>query len=653
MPFVILTATSFAPVSWGWFNTWALASENNVPYKDFFIPFPMLGVWLHGSLPNLFGEMMLVESILAGLLWLGLVVGEYLLISLLLPKKFAAVGTIFAAFFYFALPTNKLAGYYESMLLFLVYGAYLFLVALKAPKWCNALYFLSGTCLTLSPFIKQTALIPSLSIIGFGLFQLRNTEKGRLKSVLFLSGCSLPVLIITFIAVKNSYFNPMIKAMLTGGGKNPGLVRSLNWGFSGAVTAAAWWPWILLFGWLFVMNLKRHTELYFESSFKIISIIVLTFTTLGVFVPQAIYSAVSPDGVTSFVIGFVATFSLVSVALVLQNNKGGDRTKLEDFAQSMINFSIIFIVFLPVLGFSSPSSIRELVISNAPGVANSLGLGGFFFTLFLFIYYFFSRQVHPSNTQNMVMFVYRNQAGKCLSVLLLSVAIANSMVAGFTAEAWHMSVGLLVAFISWVFYSHVGRKISALLMVGLLVPFFCLFSIRIVAEPYSWWALRNEPLQSSRFSIPDSPSFSGFRVNSYERTIWLRLKAAVQDDKQSEIFAGPNIGGVPLLLERKPSFNNCPVIWWDVCPENLALEDFTWLKSARPVYIFWNFQPSFVIDGHEQAFRGGEKSAISMMQDWIIEQTETGSYEVIDRIPNFLDAGDDNEIFILKRMKPN
>jgi len=73
------------------------------------------------------------------------------------------------------------------------------------------------------------------------------------------------------------------------------------------------------------------------------------------------------------------------------------------------------------------------------------------------------------------------------------------------------------------------------------------------------------------------------------------------------------------------------------------------LKAQRPIYIIWNLQPSNVIFGHEQAFRSGKKSAVSMMQDWIVREVDSGTYEVIDTIPNFLGSGVDNQILVLKK----
>jgi hypothetical protein len=50
VPLLFLTGTAFAPVSYGWFNAWADASDGLIIYKDFFVPFPIVAVWLHGTL---------------------------------------------------------------------------------------------------------------------------------------------------------------------------------------------------------------------------------------------------------------------------------------------------------------------------------------------------------------------------------------------------------------------------------------------------------------------------------------------------------------------------------------------------------------------------------------------------------------------------
>jgi hypothetical protein len=127
------------------------------------------------------------------------------------------------------------------------------------------------------------------------------------------------------------------------------------------------------------------------------------------------------------------------------------------------------------------------------------------------------------------------------------------------------------------------------------------------------------------------------------------MQNSVSVTESVSVFAGPNIGGLPSLLDRTQLFNNCPIIWWDVCPENLAQEDFLWLKQERPKLIMWNFQPMYSIQGSEGAFRNGKVSAIRFIQDWISEQISSGQYKVVDKIPNFYGAPDDNSLVILKR----
>ena len=79
------------------------------------------------------------------------------------------------------------------------------------------------------------------------------------------------------------------------------------------------------------------------------------------------------------------------------------------------------------------------------------------------------------------------------------------------------------------------------------------------------------------------------------------------------------------------------------------MEDFRWLKIERPELVMWNFQPEYSILGSEGAFRGGELSAIRLMQEWLTLQISNGRYEIVDKIPNFYGATDDNYLVILKK----
>ena len=219
IPLVILTLNSFAPLSYGWFLVWAEQSRHLTPYKDFFMPFPFVGVWLLGSLPNLFAQRIMAESIISGILWLAFVSSQYLLTSLLWAKKHAALGTIFGAFFLFALPIDKLAGYYETMVMFLAFGVYLLSRALGSTKHSKLWALLGGISLAIAPFIKQNAVIPSICIISFVIYKTTRVGRRDLIRPAAVGYLLIPAFSCLY-ALQGHFLSSFLAGMLTGGGKH-------------------------------------------------------------------------------------------------------------------------------------------------------------------------------------------------------------------------------------------------------------------------------------------------------------------------------------------------------------------------------------------------------------------------------------------------
>ena len=435
----------------------------------------------------------------------------------------------------------------------------------------------------------------------------------------------------------------MIECMISGGGKSPTLLQSLNWGIAQPITAAGWWPWIIFTIWVLV---QEKSQLSLNQN-RIISITLIMLTFAGIASPQSIYIGTSGNQILGFILGVIVITSIVSIAQLMKTEKEDLSVTAFSKFLKIVNFFLLFGIVLPTIGFGVSSTIRDDVSSLAPTISAELGLGGVVFTVLLFLSSFSSSKA-DSRAKNhwFKLFSLSNNeriAGQIICVFLVTLAASNSMVAGFTAEAWAVAVGLLIAYIASCLDSGVRSHSTKFLIPGLLLPFIIFFSVRIISEPYFWWALRDPPLEIKRHSIPIN-SMAGFRTNSAQREVWLRLEKSVASDLEAKIFAGPNIGGVPFMIGREPDFNKCPIIWWDVCPENLALQDLDWLRENPPRFIMWSHQPNGVIFGHEQAFRSGKTSAVSIMQNWIDNQLAAGSYRLIDTVQ----LTPDNAILIMK-----
>lgn len=641
VPFLVSTATSFAPLTYGWFTLWADLSKSRLPYKDFFIPFPPLGILIHGTIPNLFSNSMFVESVVECIVWIALVLALFSILRQIWPVTAAAIGTYIGSLYLFAYPVNKIAGYYESMLLFILLGL-VFLLKFQNTNRHRFVY-LSGFFIGGAPFIKQTAAFSCLVLSILLILAVLKSNNSKNFLILALIGITTVPFCIAAWAVGIGVFPEMLASYFAGGGKNASILRLLTWGFGGTLLSSAWWPWLtFLCGFALAFTIEKGVlnqaipNRYFGGD-RIISVtIALTFS--GILSPQLLVSGVDQELV---VVSFAVVWLGVIFSLLVPHSElTGTLYSKKLRILVGLNFFILLIYVLPNIGFASNPDSTSQVGQLGSTIASSLGLGSAAFTILmilavfqpqsLFQGFFYNFELGSSNTE-----IGENTKFRllCFSMTLIALALGNSLSAGATGEAWHPAFAALIS--SLVSIVNYRKRQGALKIVAFscAIPLLSIFAARIVQEPYSWWATREPALSVERQST-SIRRLDGFRINESQADRWERLADLVRPSVNGQVFAGPNIGGVPYILGLASAHNNCPVLWWDVCPENLAMEDLEWLKKTRPEYILWEQQPEFVIKSHEDAFRDGSVSAIRAIGDWLTGNQGDSGYSLVATIKN-------------------
>jgi hypothetical protein len=87
----------------------------------------------------------------------------------------------------------------------------------------------------------------------------------------------------------------------------------------------------------------------------------------------------------------------------------------------------------------------------------------------------------------------------------------------------------------------------------------------------------------------------------------------------------------------------CPVIWWDICPESSAIENFNQLKSSPPLVVVWTFESDNNIVSNENGWRTG-KSTVSKIQTWLLREIGLGNYRVIAETHKLLDRPNESQV---------
>ena len=93
------------------------------------------------------------------------------------------------------------------------------------------------------------------------------------------------------------------------------------------------------------------------------------------------------------------------------------------------------------------------------------------------------------------------------------------------------------------------------------------------------------------------------------------------------IYTFPNIPIFYLLTDRYPDTFGI-VSWFDVEPDNFAVDDAQRIRESPPKVIIYLDVPEFVWEAHEEGFRGGEMSGQRMIKEAIVYLTSSGNYEL-------------------------
>jgi hypothetical protein len=295
----------------------------------------------------------------------------------------------------------------------------------------------------------------------------------------------------------------------------------------------------------------------------------------------------------------------------------------------------VVLIVLPFSAYTLGSEITTEITTTGNAIAASLGLGAAIFTVFLLIDGFGISNNLDKQWLGRLGLLGKQQSPSAvfiIAITLLALALGNSMSAGPTGEAWTPSVALFFSCTSFLTFAFLGKWRAAVVGSLLLAPLMFVFMTRPITEPYSWWALKEPRLEAKKKEL-NFGRLRGISVNESEFLFWNRLDKVLKTKPLPEIFAGPNIAGIPYMLGRKTAVNNCVIVWWDVCPEDYAAQDLIWLKENTPSLMLWLSPPEYVMQGHEDGFRNGEKSAIREMDIWIKESITQGRLRVLDDIP--------------------
>jgi hypothetical protein len=150
-----------------------------------------------------------------------------------------------------------------------------------------------------------------------------------------------------------------------------------------------------------------------------------------------------------------------------------------------------------------------------------------------------------------------------------------------------------------------------------------------VESTYNWWGLRAGSYHEQKYTC-NLPLLRGIHMNEVCARTYNDMLAAVQSatGQGEPIFVFPHMPVLYLALNR-PRASATALQWFDVASDGAVLADIERLKNDPPRAMVLCRIDDYVIQSHEQAFRGGARSGLSQMQDFLWEFTQDAGYECV------------------------
>jgi hypothetical protein len=627
IPLLSFSVFRFFSPTLGWFSVLGEKMASGELYRTTFSPLPPLSIFLEGYIPTRFNQPLVADSIINSLFWLLFV---YLLNecsrTLTNPRiSFYVVLTF--SYMYFSEPTDIVSGYFELVWIFICFTYIWSVKTIKNPTVKNvAITSIFSMSLVL---IKQNFLIVSLVcliVVGYNLY--KKSLKNFYSLIVIASLPYATAAVILFI------YSSTIFKQLNGASKNP----SLNFLTDNLFN----WP-IKTVGYAsLTFFIACAMSISFNKTFHKIAITKILFLSGAV---NALFNFMDRQGVANISSQLLLNLALINLEIIVIAFLFFIQPKKPSIKVSVLILipliGIALNTLLPALGLDSskslPTSNSLLTYFEGFKVLLSACLLAFMISILISI---FSKEL-----QNSYFYLIRKSPAPqnpkspteldChLFILFISfsVAVANSLSGGLTIQSFSLMYCLVFS-ILLSRETKPGKNLLDRAFIGTAtVTVLVLSLLQIHTVPYSWWGFKIDSLSKQSSSLADI-GLPLFKATSAQKDFFAKVQQTVssEENKESSIYFGPNIQGLKYVFDSLPTYEGrCIIIWWDVCPEELALEDLKNLKKDLPKYVLWNHFPSYVAQMHERSFRSGQDvSAVNQLDRWVTEQSLLGQYRVI------------------------
>ena len=591
----------------GWYFEWAkYVQAGKLPYQDFYLPFPPLMVYLN-RLFLLFSDPLIAERIIMLTIYSLLSLGLFKLTTHFTSRSNAIILTLVSVLVFQLSPTNTIAGYFETAMLFCAWGWYW---SLKGSRY---LQFLGGMGLAMGSLIKQNFLPLVAIFIFYSLYQL--FQKQDRKSLVVAFGGSLIYALFSIYLLFNGIFSKFLEVMLQGGGKSPTLIHL----FINLVAPLKNPFFFLTTLCMYLTTSYRPRNIWERTGKYLVSLMILEeflHPLLGNVSHKKLWEMA------------VALFFGTALCIKHIDFSKKIRMRLWTFVLILISSGPPVIFYLNRYTNKIGSKYLRLVHLNQVGLFFSAYINYFLWlatvcAFFYFAYHtrFFRRDLLSKTRTNDKFNLSSNQ-----TLLLIGFGLSgllNSFNGGADFDG-NLIFAVLVLAIS------LGAKElfnTNPVIVGSAGLALLLSSFTIGLYNYSWFGWNESVATWDKVNAAPSNVFRNFTLSTPEFNFYQKLKILTDQAKKIEATTTqdtPEIYTFPMqpIVNFNSGVNEyqtyCPILHFDICPDNAAeLVRKELITNPPEIVVVFDLGDEF-ITANEKQWRSGHISEYRKIRDFLL-----------------------------------
>jgi hypothetical protein len=614
----------------GWYLEWA--SYINVglkPYSDFYLPFPPLFVWVN-QIFTFFPDPLIAERIFMTITYSLFSLGLYKLLTRFFTSSISICASMVSILVFQFSPTNTIAGYYEFALLLASWGVYLAMSENTTKKFIGGLLIV-GSCLT-----KQNFLLLVFAIVLMEIFTLRSEKKFQLKNYSTTLGVTCSFVTFAGYLVANDSLLNFIRIMLQGGGKNPEVISLLKNLVVPSARPATLYLFCTILLILTQLKFRKQNQ---DNTNTIIFYFLVSQMLLILLSPYSLASLIDRRvSIVIFVVIFLATIlsrEFLDQSGLLRN----PRTILSLIFLIPGSVFVLNELYLRIVSFDN--SFFHFLADYSSNVGTGLTS-----LLLIIMNTFIAFQLITIPYPRIKRFFY-----KCLKdgadhpylleklnyivIGLLGAGLLNSVNGGFEFPA-----NLILGSISLAFFM---KHFEHLLKRNLFILAFssCLFlsSIQIGIHNYQWFGWNEIASGHLIKERTEENLFRNFLLSGPQKDFYQEIRAGIdlaEEELLKSNISNPKILTFPMqpivgeMSELSRYRLNCPILHFDICPDNEALVDFERFAKKPPnLVVLFDLGADF-IDLNERAWRGGQVSVYRDIQNFFLMSDRYSIVKIVE-----------------------